>query len=580
MKNTLRTLSACCLVFLLASCSGGPAGENGLEPDVEVGLHQGVQIIDLQPDFSFTASFARGDKVIFIQAIRGNAAPQQYRDDPSFPKYEVDARITDAEGRLLYIRRGGDDFVDPTWLDDQLEQDGLPVPAVSNRALFEMIPEALEAIETELANVHGAAAVASLMPELKAVNDFGRTAPATFAASDLEVIERVNQQGFLNFEAGGGGSEGPEDSPKYFISGWYRLTLHDKNGTAGLYRHSATRIRQLRYGGVYTYYDFCNHGDCASTMSEIGSLSQIQKPAWTALTCSTGYSAKSQDGGHNCHDDSRVQMAAFVFGPVMNRDQYWCNDGNSSVDISNNFWYGDQEGSPEANDSTNRGYNHPNMLNFWASNTNSAQQNTANFSIQLAAGATYDIYTCGHASGDTIIRLYKDGVQVSSNDDNCGGLQSYLTYTAPTAGTYEVRAGCFSSGACNGAVRVRLASASTSPAATFYSAENTNSALQNSPSFSYYLATGYTYTFTTCGTSETDTYLRLKNGSGVEITANDDACGVQSRISYSPTVAGYYYIYAGCFGSGACSGTVTMSSVANPPTPVDPIKYVEETPSL
>ncbi|MBU1242996.1 hypothetical protein KJ612_07320 [Myxococcota bacterium] len=574
MKNSLRILTATLFSMSLAACSAGPTGENGTEPEVEAGLHQGVQIIDLQPDFSFTASFAKGDHIIFVQAVRGNPTPEQYRRDSSSPKFEVDARITDELGRYLYVRRGGDDFVDPTWLDDQVMQDSLPVPVVSNRALFEMIPEAMEAIEAEIVNLHGAAAVASLVPELKAVNDFGRTAPVTFEASDLEVIERVNQQGFLNFEAGGGGSEGPEDAQKYFISGWYSLTLHDKDGTVGLYRHSATRIRQLRYGGVYSYYDFCNHGDCASSMGQIGSLSQIQKPAWTAMTCSTGYSAKSQDGGHNCHDDSRVQMASFVFGPVMNRDQYWCNDGDSSVDISNNFWYGDQEGSPEANDSTNRGYNHPSMQNFWTSNTNSAQQNTANFNIILAAGATYDIYTCGHASGDTYIRLFKDGVQVSGNDDNCGGLQSYLTYTAPTAGTYQVRAGCFGSNSCNGAVRVRLASASTSPAATFYSAENTNSALQNTVQFAYYLSRGYTYTFSTCGTSDTDTYLRLKYN-GTDVAVNDDACGVQSSISFSPTTAGYYYIHAGCFSSGKCSGTVNMSSVQNPVEPAEPVKYIE-----
>jgi hypothetical protein len=319
-------------------------------------------------------------------------------------------------------------------------------------------------------------------------------------------------------------------------------------------------------------------------MNQKCSLSQVHKPSWTALTCNTGYSAKSQDGGHNCHDDSRVQMAAFIFGPVMARNQYWCNDGDNSCDISNNFWYGDQEGSPECNDSTNRGYNHPSMQEFWASNTNSALQNTANFNIILSAGATYDIYTCGYASGDTYLRLFDAaGNQVSSNDDNCSSLASYLTYTAPVTGTYQVRAGCFGSNSCNGKVRVRLAGTTTSPPATFYSTDNTNSAQQNTRNFYYYLSSGYTYTFTTCGNTDTDTYLRLKTSAGVEVASNDDnynACpnhGTASTFSYSPSSSGSFYIYAGCFGSGACSGVVTYSSALNPPLLGDTVKAVEET---
>ena len=580
MKNTLRILSACLFSMSLVACSAGPTGENSLEPEVEVGLHQGVQIIDLQPGFSFTASFAKGTDVIYLQAIRGQLAPEEYRNTPGFPQYEIDARITDEEGRMLYVRQGGDAFVDPTWTDDLIWADSLPPRRTSNEALFAMIPEAVAAIEAEIANRHGASAAMGLATELEAIHDFGRTAMVTVAASEKEVIDRVEMAGFLQVDeldetrplvAGGGGDSGStEDGSKYFISGWYKMTLHDKEGTVGLYRHSATRIHQLRVSGVYSYYDFCNHGTCAGDMGQKCALSQVHKPSWTALTCNTGYDAKSQDGGHNCHDDSRVQMAAFIFGPTMAQNQYWCNDGDNSSDISNNFWYGDQDGSPECNDSTNRGYNHPNMQEFWASNTNSALQNTANFNIVLSAGATYDIYTCGHATGDTVLRLFKDGVQVSYNDDNCSSLQSYLTFTAPTTGTYQVRAGCFGSNSCNGKVRVRLAGTTTSPASTFYSAENTNSAQQNTRNFYYYLSSGYTYTFSTCGNTDTDTFLRLKTYAGVEVAYNDDnyygcpAHSTSSIVTFSPPTSGSYYIYAGCFGSGKCSAVVTVTSVANP----------------
>ncbi len=57
-----------------------------------------------------------------------------------------------------------------------------------------------------------------------------------------------------------------------------------------------------------------------------------------------------------------------------------------------------------------------------------------------------------------------------------------------------------------------------------------------------------------------DTYLRLYNGTGVEVSSNDDWCnGLGSKISYTPTVTGMYTIRAGCFSSGVCSGTVSIA---------------------
>jgi hypothetical protein len=55
-------------------------------------------------------------------------------------------------------------------------------------------------------------------------------------------------------------------------------------------------------------------------------------------------------------------------------------------------------------------------------------------------------------SGDTYLRLYGvSATQVAVNDDSCN-LLSYLTYTATQSGTYQIRAGCYSSGSCSGTV--------------------------------------------------------------------------------------------------------------------------------
>lgn len=93
---------------------------------------------------------------------------------------------------------------------------------------------------------------------------------------------------------------------------------------------------------------------------------------------------------------------------------------------------------------------------YSASNTNSAMQNTTNHSVYLNAGQTLRVGTCTVAgasgSGDTYLRLYGvSATQVAANDDSCG-LLSFLSYTAPQSGTYQLRAGCYSSGSCSGTV--------------------------------------------------------------------------------------------------------------------------------
>jgi hypothetical protein len=97
---------------------------------------------------------------------------------------------------------------------------------------------------------------------------------------------------------------------------------------------------------------------------------------------------------------------------------------------------------------------------FSASNTNSAQQNTVNRDLALTAGQQLKISTCpamvsgAAGTGDTYLRLYTSaGTQVAVNDDysSCGTL-SYITYTVPSTGTYQIRAGCYTSNSCSGTV--------------------------------------------------------------------------------------------------------------------------------
>ncbi|WP_375772477.1 hypothetical protein NR798_16835 [Archangium gephyra] len=218
-----------------------------------------------------------------------------------------------------------------------------------------------------------------------------------------------------------------------------------------------------------------------------------------------------------------------------------------------------------------------NTLVYSASNTSSATMNTVNQGIALTAGQTLTLGTCGVTgasySGDTYLRLYNpSGTQVAYSDDACGGTGSNFTYTVPagTAGTYQLRAGCYSSGSCSGTVAWTISGGTSLPPSSgttlTYSAGNTNSAQANTVNQTIALAQGQTITVGTCGVAGAsftgDTYLRLYGLTGYQVAANDNACGgAGSSITYTVPIggAGYYELRAGCYSSGSCSGTVVWT---------------------
>ncbi len=209
-----------------------------------------------------------------------------------------------------------------------------------------------------------------------------------------------------------------------------------------------------------------------------------------------------------------------------------------------------------------------------ASNTNSAQQNTVNKTLTLNAGDEVEVGTCGltgaTASGDTYLRFF-DGAssEVASNDDSCGGRASYIKYTVATAGSYEIRAGCYSSGSCGGTVVWKVTPGSGGGGGTSgsfdFNASNTNSAQQNTINQDVTLSAGQVLDVGTCGVAGAsatgDTYLRLYGPAGSQVASNDDSCSLASRITYTvPAGAGgTYQIRVGCYSGNSCSGTAAYT---------------------
>jgi hypothetical protein len=216
-----------------------------------------------------------------------------------------------------------------------------------------------------------------------------------------------------------------------------------------------------------------------------------------------------------------------------------------------------------------------NSFPFTATDTLSATQNTVNKTLTLAEGQKVTVATCGLTgatfSGDTYLRLFGPAAtEVASNDDACGGRGSSLSFTVPTggAGTYEMRAGCYSSGSCGGTVVWELTDAPPPPppptGGTFaFNASNTNNATRNTINRDVTVTAGQRLTVGTCGltgaSASGNTYLRLYSGT-TEVASNNDACGgTSSNFSYTATTSGTLQIRAGCASSKSCSGTVAWT---------------------
>ena len=100
------------------------------------------------------------------------------------------------------------------------------------------------------------------------------------------------------------------------------------------------------------------------------------------------------------------------------------------------------------------------------------------------------------------------------------------------------------------------------------------STLQYTPSYSsgvilfpFTATAGCTYTFSTCGQSSIDTYLRLHNSSYTLLGQWDDQCALQSTFTWTCPAAGQYYVHLSKFVCAELTAATTMSYVVSCPTP-------------
>jgi gliding motility-associated-like protein len=111
--------------------------------------------------------------------------------------------------------------------------------------------------------------------------------------------------------------------------------------------------------------------------------------------------------------------------------------------------------------------------------------------------------------------------------------------------------------------------------------QNTPTITSGKPYWQFDATAGCEYTFTTCGNSSLDTYLRLyQDGAWTLVTSNDDDCGTRSTITWTAPSTMTYNILLTSFSCNNLSGSgasITYSSSCNPGTCSDGIQNQGET---
>jgi len=195
------------------------------------------------------------------------------------------------------------------------------------------------------------------------------------------------------------------------------------------------------------------------------------------------------------------------------------------------------------------------------------------FKVTLTAGTVYVFDLIGVSGGlaDPFLRLYgSDVVQLSFDDDSGDLLNSRITYTAATTGTYYlgVESASLSTGSVTGAYKISAATVADdfpwSTSTTGVVAVNgtaTNGVINftnDRDLFKVTLTAGTVYVFDLIGVSGglADPFLRLYGSDVVQLSFDDDSGDLlNSRITYTAATTGTYYL--GVESASLSTGSVT-----------------------
>ncbi len=227
--------------------------------------------------------------------------------DPDLPKSEVDARVLDANGAVIYMQMGGDGFIDPSWAMPQIK-DVDEAGRVADIRLMTAATSAFRGLKTSVR-------LQALQQTAVQIGKGVDAEPATTAPDSLSVPDAILARGTTG------------------VKGWdFQVRKHDLKKLGIKYgEHSAVLLRGKGTRGVIVFTAVsCNHGNCANAssmsthctsplFSDDGSYSRYFYPDG----CTTPYGWDSTGGKHNCNDDSELQ------GRAVTKDRLQSTTGGS-----------------------------------------------------------------------------------------------------------------------------------------------------------------------------------------------------------------------------------------------------------
>ena len=175
------------------------------------------------------------------------------------------------------------------------------------------------------------------------------------------------------------------------------------------------------------------------------------------------------------------------------------------------------------------------------------------FRVNLRPGELYQFQLNSTSTLDPTLTLRNSvGTQLAFNDDSGGTLNSLLTYQSG-GGTFYLDAGGFSSSTGSYSIVAREVPAGPGTYASVGVNASTTGDIQDASDQDWYninLVAGQSYIFDARGTTLSDPTLALHNVAGTLLAFNDDGGpGLNSRIEFTPTTSGRYFLDVGGFSS-------------------------------
>jgi hypothetical protein len=363
------------LMALVAGALLIGCGEDSIPRPAPAELAEGLTVLDAADEsWGFDAAFKKDGHVVYFESRVGALKPELYREVwPDDPPYEMDARFVDENGETFAIRRGGDAFVDPTWVPELKQATARRTrhPDPELRAIsFQLAEEMSRVMHTDL----GAKIPKAFAHHISHALSMGRLVVPKVDLNELamkraELAQKIatKEEGFTN-----------DGMSNYYYGQLYGGTVlyvpfypsvcsqldnlpTPSCGSQQETWHSAVRAWNYASNGTWNMYvDGCNHGRCPYDNMSYGN-GRWSKAGWlaggnmvdvlsydalnadnvgTAVTggCGTSYNWNSGSGSHLCNDDTAFEFYQIDRGVNLS----YCNGAGPTAagahDINNFTW--------------------------------------------------------------------------------------------------------------------------------------------------------------------------------------------------------------------------------------------------